>query len=75
MHGKAMKQRAIQNNDDGVKVCWVIVKDVKFADDQGMVSSTEKGLQRLMDGLDETAGKYDIEKSKFGRWLMEDQYK
>ena len=37
-----------------------MVKDVKFADDQGMVASSELGLQRLMDALATIAKKYDM---------------
>src|SRR6476469_9252777 len=35
-------------------------KDVKYADDQGMVANTEAGLQSLMDSLNTTAKHYDI---------------
>ena len=38
-------KEAFENINEGVKVGGELVKDVKFADDQGMVSSTEKGLQ------------------------------
>jgi len=43
-----------------VKVGGEWLKDARFADDQGMVASSEQGLQRLMDGLTTTAKKYDI---------------
>ena len=36
------------------------MKDVRFADDQGMVAGSEGGLQRLMDGLNRTAKEYDM---------------
>ena len=32
-----------------------LVSDVRFADDQGMLLSTERGLQKLMNKLNETA--------------------
>jgi Reverse transcriptase (RNA-dependent DNA polymerase) len=35
------------------------IKDVRFADDQGMVASTEQGLQKVMNALNETSKKYD----------------
>ena len=35
-----------------------MVGDVRLADDQGMVSSSEDGLQRLMVRLNETANIY-----------------
>ena len=37
-----------------------MVGDVRFADGQGMVSSTEDGLQRLTDRLDETANRFNM---------------
>jgi hypothetical protein len=35
------------------------IRDVRFRDDQGMVSTTEMGLQKIMDGLNETTMSYD----------------
>ena len=32
---------------------------IRFADDQGMVASTENGLQKLMNKLNETAKKFN----------------
>ena len=34
---------------EGGKVGGRLLKDVRFADDQGMVADSELGLQRLMD--------------------------
>ena len=36
------------------------LKDVRFADDQAMVASTELGLQTIMDGLVRVAKQYDM---------------
>ena len=45
-----------------------MVKDIRFADDQGMVASSERGLQSIMDRLEATAGncgmKINTKKSK-----------
>lgn len=30
--------------EDGIKVGWKLVKNVRFADDQGMVAASEGGL-------------------------------
>jgi hypothetical protein len=38
----------------------ILLKDVKFADDQGMVVSSEMGLQRIMDGLVRVAKQYNM---------------
>ena len=51
---------AMEGIDEGVRVGGEVVKDVRFADDQGMVASSGEGLQRMMDGLNETAKRYDI---------------
>ena len=45
----------MENCEDGIVVGGQVVGDVRFVDDQGMVSSLEDGLQRLMDRLNETA--------------------
>jgi len=37
-----------------------LLKDVRFADDQGMVASTESGLQKIMDCLNATAERYGM---------------
>ena len=37
-----------------------LLRDVRFADDQGMVPSTEKGLQKIIDRLNDTAKSYDM---------------
>ena len=37
-----------------------IVKDVKFAHNQGMVTGSEKGLQQLMNRLNDTAKNFKM---------------
>ena len=36
--------------EEGVLVGREFIKDVRFADDQGMLASRERGLQKLVDG-------------------------
>ena len=38
----------------------MLISDIRFADDQGMVASSEMGLQRLMDRLNAIAKKYNM---------------
>ena len=45
---------AMEEVEEGVR------KDVKFADDQGMVAQTKKGLQTIMDALSKTVKEYDM---------------
>ena len=55
-----MMKEAIENVEEGIRVGGEIIKDVKYADDQGMVANTEAGLQSLMDSLNTTAKHYDM---------------
>ena len=48
------------DREEGVKVGGKLLKDIRFADDQAVVASTEKGLQYLMDDIVKTAKKYDM---------------
>src|SRR5437870_7621323 len=55
-----MMMEAMEDIDEGVMVGGKLLKDVRFADDQGMVADSEDGLQKLMDGLVKTATSYDM---------------
>ena len=46
--------------EEGIRVGSELIKDVKYADDHGMVANTEAGLQSLMDSLNTTAKHYDM---------------
>ena len=50
----------IEDFEDGIVVGGKIVRDVRFADDQGMVSGAERGLQNLMNKLNDTAKKFNM---------------
>jgi hypothetical protein len=50
----------LEDIEEGVKVGGRLVKEVRFADDQGITSSTEVGLQKLMDGLVSAAKDYNM---------------
>ncbi len=60
IYAEIMMKEVLEDMDEGIRVGGRLVSDVRFADDQGMVSSSEAGLQRLMDSLNETAKKYDM---------------
>ena len=49
---------------EGAKVGDYLLRDVGFADDQGMVATKEKGLQKIMDRLYDTAKAYDMKMNK-----------
>ena len=56
----SMMKDALGNVEEGVIVGGRLLKDVRFADDQAMVSNTNEGLQRLMDRLVEAAEEYGM---------------
>ena len=60
VYAEVMMMEAMENNKEGIIVGGQVVGDVRFADDQGMVASTENGLQRLMNKLNDTAKKFDM---------------
>src|SRR6218665_145401 len=60
IYSEMMMIDAMEEIEEGIKVGGKLVKDVRFADDQGMVAGTEEGLQKLMDGLNTTAQEYDM---------------
>src|SRR6476469_7677148 len=70
IYAEMMMKEAIENVEEGIRVGGELIKDVKSADDQGMVANTEAGLQSLMDSLNTTAKHYDmkinIKKTKAG---------
>ena len=51
---------AIEDFEDGIVVGGGLVRDVRFADDQGMVAGSEKGLQEIMNKLNVTAKKFNM---------------
>ena len=54
-----MMKEALENVEEGIRVGYLI-KDVKYADDQGMVANTKAGLQSLIDSLKTTAKHYHM---------------
>src|SRR6476469_1945605 len=60
IYAEMMIKKALENVDEGIRVGGELIKDVTYADDQGMVANTEAGLQSLMDSLNTTAKHYDM---------------
>ena len=50
---------AMEDVEEGLRERGELLKDVKFADDQG-VAQTEKGLQTIMDALSKIGIEYDM---------------
>jgi hypothetical protein len=59
-YAETMMAEAMESIQEGINVGGELLKDVRFADDQGMVASSEEGLQTLMNGLTATAKRYDM---------------
>src|SRR5688572_9678209 len=53
-----MMLEAMEGIEEGIKVNGKLLEDVQFADDQGMVAGSERGLQKMMDSLNATSEKY-----------------
>ena len=60
IYAEAMMMEAMEGIDEGIKIGGNLLKDVRFADDQGMLSGSEAGLQKIMNGLNTTALKYGM---------------
>ena len=60
IYAEVMMIEALENIEEGIIVGGQLLSDIRFADDQGMVASTEMGLQKLMDKLNDTAKKFNM---------------
>ena len=60
IYAEMMMIEALDGIEKGVLVGGVLLKDIKFADDQAMVASSEDGLQKMMDSFDVTDRRYDM---------------
>src|SRR6476469_2944534 len=60
IYAEMMMMEALENLGEGIKVGGELIKDVKYAEDQGMIANTEAGLQSLMNSLNTTVKHYDI---------------
>ena len=60
IYSEMMMKEALENLEEGIRVGCELIKDVKYADDEGVVAYTEPGLHSLMDSLNSTAKHYDM---------------
>ena len=60
VYAEAMMTEAMERVEEGIKVGGKLLNDVRFADDQGMVAGSERGLQENMDRLHVTAEQYKM---------------
>ena len=55
IYAEVMMSEAMDGIEEGIKVGGKLIQDVRFADDQGMNASTDKGLQKIIDKVNTTA--------------------
>src|SRR5438132_9262722 len=60
IYAEAMMVEAMEGIEEGIKVGGKLIKDFRFADDQGMIAKSEAGLQKIMDGLNSTSLEYGM---------------
>jgi hypothetical protein len=60
IYADVMMQEAMHGSEEEVKVGEILMGDVRFADDQGMIDKTEEGFQLTMDRLCKTAREYNM---------------
>ena len=64
IYAEKIMVEALDGIDEGVKVGGSLLKDIRFADDQGMVAETEQGLQNIMNRLNAVSKEYDMKSNK-----------
>src|SRR6476469_9774414 len=60
IYAEMIMKEALENVEEEIRVGGELIKDVKYADDPGMVAYAEAGLQSLMGSLNKTAKHYDM---------------
>jgi hypothetical protein len=60
IYAEFMMMEAMEGVEEGVEVGGKVLSDFRFADDQGIVASTQKELQKVMDDVNATAEKYGM---------------
>ena len=60
VYAEMIMVKAMEDIEEGIKVGGKWLEDVRFADDQAMVASSERGLQPIMDELVRVAKQYDM---------------
>ena len=55
---EVMLRDALSGVNEGIRVGGLLIKTVRFADDQATLATSVKGQQLMMDKMQETAGEY-----------------
>ena len=59
-NAEAIERKAIEDVDEGLKVGGQLLQTIMFADDQEVVADTERGLQRMMDKMNESVERHGM---------------
>ena len=57
-NAEAIEREAIEDVDEGLKVGGQLPQTIKFADDQAVLADTERGLQEMMDKMNESVERH-----------------
>ncbi len=60
IYADELMREAMMGNEDGVKVGGRLIQVIKFADDQAITASTNNGLQRMMELVNNKANEYGM---------------
>src|SRR6476469_5857633 len=60
IYAEVTMMEALKNVEEEIRVGGELIKDAKYADDEGMVANTAARLQRMVDSLNTTAKQYDM---------------
>ena len=55
-----MKREAFYDLEEGIIIGGKLIQEIRFADDKGVLASTQEGLQKLMSSLDLIAHLYGM---------------
>ena len=76
IYAERMMVEALDGVDEGVKLGGSLLKDIRFADNQGMVAETERGLESIMNRFNDVSKEYgmkiNIRKTKVMRVSKQD---
>ena len=60
LYDEAIIREAFDDLEEGIIIGGKLIKEIQFADDKGVLTSTQEGLQKLMSSLDIVADLYGM---------------
>ena len=65
-----MIKESLEDQEDGIKVGGEIVKTIRFADDKAVISSSQDGLQRMINEINRVTERYGMKINKTKTKIM-----